>query len=452
MNAPGHRGRVVVIGGGVGGLAAAYRAQQNGFAVTLLEASDRIGGKAFTMRHDGYFFERGASILPSAYDAVISIIREIEMGDALVPGGSVIGFAKNDGIHYMDSAHLFRDAATTRLLSFKSKLLMTRLMRDGLRMRNSINYENLSLAAEYDTETAAEYCKRRLNDEIRDYIVDGTLRGMLGTEAKDQSVVDFFFCFSRLLGTQLYTLKDGIDSYPKALARHVSDIRLGARVEGIEERDDGVHVHWRDASGGAHREEADGCIVAVNAHLTAKLFAQLDAESRSFLAQLRYTDAITVNAALSKPPKDVPASVIQIPNCVDRGLFALTLEHHKCPTSVPPGKGGMGYYLMSHWSQELMDADDEKVKRDVIEAGNKVLPGVDRDITFMNVNRWSEVVTYNAPGTYRRLAAFIQRIQRHRRVKLAGDYFSVSNLNTATTAGVRAARELAATLSPEHQR
>lgn len=448
MNAPSSRGRIVVVGGGVGGLAAAYRSQQNGFDVTLLEASDRIGGKAKTFRRDGYFFERGASIMPSAYREMIAIINEIGMTDELVVGGSIVGFAKRDRVHYMDSAALYRDAITTKLLSFGSKLSMIKMMIDAMRMSKSISYENLGLAAAFDTETAADYCRRRLNDELREYIVDGTLRGMLGTEAEYQSVVDFFFCFSRLLGTQLYTLKNGMESYPTRLSGHVRDIRLQAAVTRVEELGSQVKVHWTDAQGASHVEEADGCILAVNARLQAGLFPQLDAEDREFLTSIRYTDAVTVNAALSKPPPGVPAFVIQVPNSVDRGLFAITFEHHKCPWAVPKGKGAISYYLMSHWSGELMNEPDDTIVKLVTAAGDKVIPGVCQDIQFSEVNRWREVVTYNPPGTYRRLAAFAKRIQKHRRVKLAGDYFSVSNLNTATTAGVRTAREMAESLSP----
>lgn len=438
------KGKIIVVGGGVSGLAAAWRSQQQGFDVTLLEASDRIGGKAHTLRRDGFFFERGASIMPSAYKEMISILEEIGMSGELLQGGSVVGFAKGDKVHYMDSAALYRDAITTGLLGIGSKLAMIKMMLDARSITPKLSYENLSLAAEFDTETAQQYCERRLNDEIREYIVDGTLRGMLGTEAKDSSIVDFFFCFSRLLGTKLYTLRGGIDTYPAAMARKLRDIRLNATVTAVEELPDRAKVCWTGADGEAHVEEADGCIVAQNAHVTARLFDQLDPWCKAFLSDVRYTDALTVNAALTRPP-DVPAFVIQVPNSVDRGLFAITVEHHKCPPSVPPGKGAVGYYLMSHWSKALMDTDDATVVKQVVAAGEKVIPGLEKTISFTNVNRWKEVVTYNAPGRYRQLGELIERTKKHRRVRLAGDYYSVSNLNTATAAGARAARELAAT-------
>ena len=67
-----------------------------------------------------------------------------------------------------------------------------------------------------------------------------------------------------------------------------------------------------------------------------------------------------------------------------------------------------------------------------------------RDVEFVRVNRWYPVIVYSRPGLYRELGAFNARRRASSRVRLAGDYFSCSNLNTATAAGERAARELLA--------
>jgi phytoene desaturase len=55
--------RVVVVGAGVGGLAAAVRCLQAGHAVTVLEAAGSPGGKAGRLERDGYGFDTGPSLL-----------------------------------------------------------------------------------------------------------------------------------------------------------------------------------------------------------------------------------------------------------------------------------------------------------------------------------------------------------------------------------------------------
>lgn len=61
--------RIVVVGAGVGGLAAAARLAVKGHSVTVLERADRVGGKLATYRRDGFAFDTGPSLLtlPAVY-------------------------------------------------------------------------------------------------------------------------------------------------------------------------------------------------------------------------------------------------------------------------------------------------------------------------------------------------------------------------------------------------
>lgn len=59
--------RVVVIGAGVGGLAAAARLASLGHDVTVLEQADTIGGKLATLEHDGFLFDTGPSLVTMPY-------------------------------------------------------------------------------------------------------------------------------------------------------------------------------------------------------------------------------------------------------------------------------------------------------------------------------------------------------------------------------------------------
>ncbi|WP_168702555.1 phytoene desaturase family protein [Gordonia paraffinivorans] len=55
--------RIIVIGAGVGGLAAAMRLQHAGHDVTVLEQFDRVGGKLGVIKHDGFVFDTGPSLV-----------------------------------------------------------------------------------------------------------------------------------------------------------------------------------------------------------------------------------------------------------------------------------------------------------------------------------------------------------------------------------------------------
>lgn len=65
----------LVIGGGFGGLAAAIRLQSHGIRTTLLEKRDRLGGRAYVYRQDGYTFDAGPTVItdPACIEELFSL-------------------------------------------------------------------------------------------------------------------------------------------------------------------------------------------------------------------------------------------------------------------------------------------------------------------------------------------------------------------------------------------
>jgi phytoene desaturase len=80
--------KAIVIGGGFGGLATAIRLQAAGQAVTLLEARDRLGGRAYRLQKDGFTFDMGPSLITAPHlleDIWKAAGRSLKDDIALVP-------------------------------------------------------------------------------------------------------------------------------------------------------------------------------------------------------------------------------------------------------------------------------------------------------------------------------------------------------------------------------
>ena len=90
MDGIGHGKRVVVIGGGITGLTAAYRlvqaAQVHAYPleVVLLEASGRLGGTIATHSQDGLLMEQGPDCFLSAKPWGVRLCEELGLGDELI--------------------------------------------------------------------------------------------------------------------------------------------------------------------------------------------------------------------------------------------------------------------------------------------------------------------------------------------------------------------------------
>ncbi|MCY1282538.1 protoporphyrinogen oxidase [compost metagenome] len=437
-------GPVFVIGSGPAGLSAAHHLQRAGLRAIVLEANDRPGGMIRTHREAGYLMEEGATILPSAYRPMLDIIEQIGITDRLVPAGAIVGFCRGDRIHNLRSNHLFLDAAKTSLVSPRAKLAMLRIGLDNARIRKHLRYDDLSGATAFDDITPKQYCEKYfgLSGEVYEYVIDSTVRGVLGTRGDKISMTELFFMINNILGSTLYAFKNGFSEYVDALAARL-EIRLNARVQEVVETRDGVRVTWRDGNGATHMEEGAGAIVTVRGDWLPDLLpGYMNADCEKFLRNLEYTKCVVMNTGLARKPKGVVASVVQVPRLVDEGLMAFTCEHNKAPGRAPDGKGLLSFMTMTEWAQTLIDEDDDVVRRQFLLAAEKVLPGISDDVDYTKVSRWHNIVVYSRPGIYRELREFLQQRPRHTRIQLGGAFFSSTNLSSATVAGERAVREL----------
>ena len=71
--------RIVVIGAGLAGLTCAYRLKQAGYAAQVYEASDRLGGRCWTIRGafaDGQIAEHGGELIDQGHNAIRNLVHE----------------------------------------------------------------------------------------------------------------------------------------------------------------------------------------------------------------------------------------------------------------------------------------------------------------------------------------------------------------------------------------
>jgi oxygen-dependent protoporphyrinogen oxidase len=369
------------------------------------------------------------------------------MVDELVPANSLMGFVRDGRMHYLRTNRLALDAARTRLLSTRSKLKVARLARDSFRLRKLLSYEDLSLASEYDTETPAEYCGRRgLAGELYDYLIEPVVRGGAGVPGDVISVVEFFFLTQKVLGTKLFAFRDGYSSFPERMAASL-DVRLNTTVTQVTQQHDGVTIALEHPDHGHVEQRGAGAIVSSMGNMVPGLVPQLAPERAHFLEKLNYTSSVSINLALGAPPRDLPAAFIVVPRPVSNGLFAIIAEHNKAPGRAPEGKGLVTLYMLNEWAVAHRDDDDETLLRAALPEAERAIPGISNTIEFARVNHWYPVLVYSHPGLYKELGSFHASRPRDSRIHLAGSYNSSGNVNTATTAGERAARELLEALS-----
>src|SRR5262252_2764494 len=77
--------RVVIVGGGIAGLATAYQLHRDGIPFVVLESRDRAGGVILSEEIDGFTIDGGPDALLVQKPEGLALCRELGLGDRLVP-------------------------------------------------------------------------------------------------------------------------------------------------------------------------------------------------------------------------------------------------------------------------------------------------------------------------------------------------------------------------------
>jgi oxygen-dependent protoporphyrinogen oxidase len=438
--------RAIVVGGGIAGLTAAFRLQQGGFAVTVLEAEDHVGGRMATIERDGFLIDTAAAILPTTYTRMVKLISDAGLAGDVVPTSDLVGIVRDGTTYRLRGGKAVADAVKTRLLSVREKLPLAKLLADLARAGDRLDWYDLGQAADLDTETARQYADRRLTKEILDYIIDPALGSLFVASPERLSIVDFLFAVRNILGGSFFNSPKGVGFLTEGLARHV-DVELNARCTSVEERAGGVTVTWDRSGETEHVEDAAVCVIALSGHQMMTVYPQLDPVRREVVADIEYSTCVDVHLALSSPP-DEPAMMIQVPSREDPDLCVVVLDHNRAPGRAPAGKGLLTSYWHTAWADEQWDRSDGEIVDAAIPAIDRLLPGVAGTIEFAHVQRWRPAVVMSKPGTYRDLARFSAATDTAARVQLCGDYLSASTTHASLCSGERAAERLINTHRP----
>lgn len=351
------RKRVLIVGGGISGLATAHALLEHDVSVRLFEASDRLGGNVRTVQRDGYLIDEGPDSWVVSKPHASALARSLGLGDRLIetleenrrvymrverglvplPDGLMLGIPTR-----------ILPLAMTPLLSLRGKA------RAALDLVLPMGFGRKLID---DDESLAGFIERRLGREVLDALVGPLLGGLYTGDVAALSLLGTFpqlaaleqkgglirgalsMAPKRTSGPRpsgFVTMRGGVGELVDAVAARLGAvIRKETRVTRIaRERDEYVVEH----SGGSDR--FDHVVLAGPAHVASTLLGSLCDSASQELGAIPYSSSATVFLAYPRSAIAHPldATGYLVPKKAPGEALASTWVTSKWPSRAPDGK------------------------------------------------------------------------------------------------------------------
>ncbi len=382
--------RLVVVGGGIAGLACAHRAlelaRERGIAVdlTLLEARERLGGTVETERAGGYLVERGPDSFLSEKPWALALCRRLDLEGRLVGTGDRF---RKTFVWFRGRLHPLPDGfqllAPTRVGPFLTSGLFS--WRGKARMALDLVLPRGRAGAD---ESLAGFVRRRLGREALERVAQPLVAGIYTADPDDLSLAATMPRFlelerqerSVILGlwrarrrtpglaagasgarwSLFVSLAGGMAELVEALAARLpaGAVRLERRVGGLERRGE----RWRlDAGDGPL--EADRVVIATEAHAASRLLRDVDPPLAALLQVVPYASSATVSLGYRRA--DVPHPLdgfgFVVPRKEGRDLLACSFSSVKYPGRAPEGHVLLRGFVGGALNPDVLRSDDAEL-------------------------------------------------------------------------------------------
>ena len=463
------RGHVVVLGGGITGLAAAHRLLRAApeARLTLLEAEDRLGGKIVTEHHDGFTIEGGPDSFLAVKPRGVGLSHEVGIGDSLqgVTPRPRRAFVLSRG-RLRELPEGLSGLVPARL----APLARSSLLSPAARARVALDYLLPARTSDAD-ESLGGFIRRRLGGEAWERLVEPLMAGIYAADGDELSLAATFPHLREaerlhgglIRGVLAARASTHDSSAPPPSAFLTPAAGLGALVAALERRlrDGGVTIHTGAAAetvsaaargfevrvAGGETIGADAVIIATPAHVAATLLDGLDAALAADLAAIPHASSAIVSLAYrgDEIPHPLDAHGYVVPRVEGGPILACTWTSRKWANRAPRGWELLRVFIGRSGRQDALAADDAALTalaRTEVAArlGIRTAPSMSR------VHRWPLGMPQYLLGHPPRIARIETAAAAHPGLFLAGNAYRGVGIPDCIASGERAAEAAAAHL------
>jgi oxygen-dependent protoporphyrinogen oxidase len=466
-NSPSH---VVIVGGGITGLAAAYYLQKKAVETgtqlryTLLERAPILGGKIVSQQVDGFLVEGGPDCFLTRKPWALALCCELGLEEDMIGTNEAQRkvYVLNRGrLHPLPEGVMlvvptqFLPFATSPLISIPGKLRM------GMDLFIPPRRED-------GDETLASFVRRRLGQEALDKIAEPLLSGihvsdperlslkssfprLLDVERKYGSLIRGMLAARRAVsrhngGSQpslpmFMSLRNGMGQLVDALADRLDGggLRTGCQVVSLRSLD-GDGAPYQVIIGNGERLKADAVILTTPSDVTSRLLRELDQALARELAGVRYVSTAVVSLGYRPQAELLPwrGFGFIIPKREERRITACTWSSTKFDHRAPRNHQLLRCFLGGPGREEMAELDDERLL-DVVRAELAAIMGLRVAPDVESIFRWRKANPQYDLGHLSRVEEMRARAGRHGGLFLAGSSYDGVGVPDCVRQGEQAA-------------
>ena len=452
---------VAVVGGGLGGLAAAFALHDRGVPFLLLEASERWGGVVRTEVAGGFLLEGGPDAFIAQKPDATALCRELGLGPRLVPSSTqhraVFLLRRGRPVALPEGLALgipTRLGAFLRspLISWPGKLRMG--MEPFVRRRR-----------EDADESVADFFRRRLGAEALETLAEPLLGAIHGGDLTRLSVRAVLPRFAELerregslalplwraarkappAGAAFYSLEGGLAELVNALVTRLPPARRRLSTPARALRRDGSAIVVETSSGGTIRARA--VVLALPPARSAHLLEPLDAPAAALLAGIRTAPSVTVQLAYRRQDVAHPLDGhgLLVPRSEGLRSTACSFVSTKFPARAPGGHVLLRVAFGGMRDPAAVDLEERAV-RELAHAEMRAPLGIGGEPVMSRVYRWPAATPQMELGHLERIAEVERRLAAIPGLILTGGGIRGVGVPDVVGDGRRAAQAAAALL------
>lgn len=445
---------VVIVGGGISGLATAFALQEQAAAAglpircTVLDSGESWGGKIVTHHIGDLVTEAGPDSFLSQKPAGLELCAKLGLTDQLINTNET---GKKAFVLFRGRLHELPEG----LVSFVPKQLGP-FLRSGLLSWTGLARMGLDVViprgSSRGDESLASFFRRRFGSQAFERVLEPLMAGIYAGDAEQMSLKATFPRFLELeqqygsiirgmmaaksnappapaggaRRTMFVSLRNGLGDLVAALTTRLTrqgvELRLGAQVDALRVRSHRPGRWMYDLilhDGTALSTES--LVLATPAYVSAEFLRPLTPIAGGLLEMIPYASTATMAMAF---PADAVAGAVEgfgfiVPRSEGRDLIAATWTSLKWPHRAPADQVLVRCYVGGVGREAILRLDDEQLVTKV-RAELSALCGIKAEPRYVEVNRWWKAMPQYTLGHLERLTQLEAALSRYPGLVLTG--------------------------------